>query len=158
MSVTKVLSLTLFAGYLLSVGAPSVLGQDEAVQQRKKAMRALNDAMKQIKAGVGKKDYATIAAKAKFIADNLQMDSFAKLWPRDTTGGKSRARAEIWQKWDDFMAQTWDTKQKALALAAAAEAKDGAKVTEAAKAFAPRKSTQSCGDSCHRPYRASRRK
>ena len=157
MSVTRALSIILLAGFLMSVGSPRAMANGEVVQQRKNGMREFSEAVKGIRAAVAKKDCATIAGKAKQIVDNLEPGSFAKLWPRDTTGGKSRARAEIWQNWDDFMAQAWDTRQNALALVAAAESKDSGKLTEAFKAFAPRKSNQSCGDSCHRPYRARRR-
>ena len=158
MSVMRVLSLLLMAGYLMVMGASSALAQDDSYKQRNKLMRSSSAAVKQMRAALAKKDYATVEAKAKSIADSLEATSFAKLWPRDSTGGKSRAKPEIWQKWNDFMGHAWNSQQKALALVAAAKTKDDAKVTLAAKAFAPRKSTQSCGDSCHKSYRGPRKK
>ncbi|MDH3443256.1 MAG: cytochrome c, partial [Deltaproteobacteria bacterium] len=73
-------------------------------------------------------------------------------FPHNSTSSGSRARADIWTKWDEFMGKAYDGKQKALAVADAADAKDGAKVSAAYKDFG-----KACG-SCHKPFRAPKKK
>ena len=103
MTVTRVLSLMLFGGYLLSVGASSAVGQDDFIARRQKVMKGNSAAAKQIKTAMAKKDYATVASQAKIIVDSRDMAVFAGLWPANSTDPKSRARPEIWQKWNDLV-------------------------------------------------------
>lgn len=151
MTVTRVLSLMLFGGYLLSVGASSAVGQDDFIARRQKLMKGNSAAAKEIKTAMAKKDYATVASQAKIIVDSRDMAVFAKLWPGNSTDPKSRARPEIWQKWNDFMEKDWTLQQEALALVAAAKAKDDSKMTQAYKALG-----DTCS-SCHKSFRAPKK-
>lgn len=134
----------------LMLAASGAFAQDDFLTRRQNLMKGNNAALKEIKAAVEKKDYATVATKVKDIADKLEMSAFAKHWPHNSTDANSRARPEIWQNWNDFMAKAHDGQQKALALVAAANSKDDTKVAEAFSAFTP-----TCGNSCHTPYRAA---
>jgi len=148
MKVTRVFSSTAFAGLLLSMGASSAMAQDDAIERRQKLMKGFSAAAKEVKAAVENKDYTTVAVKVKDIADSLDMAAFAKNWPHNSTDAKSRAKAEVWQKWNDFMLTAWDGQQRALSLVDAAKSKNDAKVAEAFKAFGP-----VCVD-CHKSFRA----
>lgn len=145
------LTLMILSGFTLA-GSSMALAQEDFLDKREKMMKGFSAASKAIKAGVSDKDYKTVAAKARDIAGSLEATSFAKHWPQNSTDPESRARPEIWQKWDDFMAQAYDGRQKALALAAAADSKNEAKVAATYKAFGAL-----CGN-CHKPYRAEKKK
>ncbi len=134
------------------VGASSALAQEDVAEKRSKLMKGISAENKAIKSAVGKKDYGTIASKARKIAETLEMKNFATYFPHNSNSSDSRARAEIWTKWDEFMSQAYDGRQKALALAEAADAKDAAKVSAAYKDYG-----KVCG-SCHKPFRAPKKK
>lgn len=132
----------------LMLTAAGAFAQEDFLAKRQNLMKGISATAKEVKAAVEKKDYATVSTKVKDIADKLEMTAFAKNWPHNSTDPKSAAKAEIWQKWDDFMAKAYDGQQKSLALVAAANSKDDSKVAEAYKTFGT-----ICG-SCHTPYRA----
>ncbi len=142
----------LLFGMLALAGISNLQAQDEAIEERKKVMKNNSAAAKAIKAAVGKKDYGTIASRARQIADALDMRKLAEHFPQNSTSSESRARPDIWAKWDDFMGKAYDSQQKALALAKAAEARDGGKVSAAYKDFG-----KTCG-SCHKPFRLPKKK
>ncbi len=147
MMVKKFLTLTAVAGGLVWLSASGAMAQNE-IEGRQKLMKGFSAATKEVKAAVEKKDYATVAVKVKDIADSLDMAAFAKNWPHNSTDAKSRAKPEVWQKWNDFMLTAWDGQQRALSLVDAAKSKNDAKVAEAYKAFGP-----VCVD-CHKSFRA----
>lgn len=126
------------------------LAQDDYLARRQKMMKGISAAAKEVKAAVTNKDYPTVAVKVKDLADTFEMSSFAKHWPHDSADVKSKAKPEIWQNWDDFMKQAHDAHLKSLALVAAANSKDDAKVDAAYKSFG-----STCGN-CHKPYRAEK--
>ncbi len=145
-------SAILFFLVFLAAGAPGVPAQEDVAEKRSKMMKGISAENKAIKSAVGKKNYGTIASKARKIADTLEMKTFAAYFPHNSTSEESRARADIWTNWDDFMSKAYDGRQKALALAEAADAKDAAKVSAAYKDYG-----KVCG-SCHKPFRAPKKK
>ena len=148
MVLTRVLSLTVLAGSMLWMDASSAMAQDESIARRQKLMKGFSATAKEVKAAVEKKDYTTVATKMKDIADSLDMAAFAKNWPHNSTDAKSRAKPEVWQKWNDFMLSAWDGQQRVLALVDAANSKNDTKVAEAYKGFGP-----VCVE-CHKSFRA----
>lgn len=132
MVLSRGLSLTFAAASLLWLSAPNAMAQDE-IAARQKLMKSYSATAKEVKAAVEAKDYATVAVKVKDIADSLDMAAFAKNWPHNSTDAKSKARPEVWQKWNDFMLTAWDGQQKALALVAAANSKNEVQVGETFK-------------------------
>jgi cytochrome c556 len=100
--------------------------QEDVVAKRKAFMRENYDAWKAIKRAVEQKDYRTIELKAKDIMG--YMDQTLDYFPKGSISEKSRAKAEIWDKWDEFSKTPIKVKDVANALAQAAVAKDEAKV------------------------------
>lgn len=147
MMVKKFLTLTAVAGGLVWLSASGALAQSE-IDGRQKLMKGFSATTKEVKAAVEKKDYAMVATKMKDVAESMDMANFAKHWPHNSTDAKSKAKPEVWQKWNDFMLTSWDGQQKALALVAAANSKNEVQVNEAFKSF-----SAVCGN-CHKPFRA----
>jgi cytochrome c556 len=135
---------------LLSLAvSPQVFAQEE-VQKRRLLMENNNDAAtKTIKTAVDAKDYPTIELKAKEIMGN--MDQLLDLFPKGSLSEKSRAKAEIWDKWDEFTKERDKVKKAAGDLAAGAKAQDEEKVKASFKTLG-----DACA-SCHKPFRGPRK-
>lgn len=125
-----------------------LFAQESWPEKRQKLMKSNSAAAKAIKTAVAEKDYATVATKAKEIMGN--MDRVLDLFPKGSTVGKTKAKADIWDKWDEFSKNPAKLKKAASELAEAAAAKDGAKVEAAYKAVGG-----VCG-ACHKAYRAEK--
>ena len=135
---------------LLSLAVFSQVFAQEEVQKRRLLMEANNDAAtKTIKTAVDAKDYPTIELKAKEIMGN--MDQLLDLFPKGSLSEKSRAKAEIWDKWDEFTKERDKVKKAAGDLAAAAKAQDEEKVKGGFKSLG-----DACA-SCHKPFRGPRK-
>ena len=100
-----------------------VFAQAEVIEKRQDAMKGNSANAKAIKAAIESKDYATIETKAK---------------------------AEIWEKPDDFAKAAKNLGKAASELAAAAKAKDDAEIGVKVKALG-----DACG-SCHKAFRAEK--
>ena len=70
---------------------------------------------------VKERNFTEVELKAKAIMAN--MDKVLDLFPKGSLSEKSRAKAEIWEKWDEFTKQTEAVKKAAQALADAAKAR-----------------------------------
>lgn len=143
---------SLLAGlfFLISMFAASQLfAQGEQIEQRQKLMKSNSAASKAIKKAVEEKDYATVELKAKDIAGNA--DKAGALFPKGSTADNSRAKPEIWEKWDEFSKEVTAFKTAASELAEAAAAKDESRVGDKFKALG-----RSCS-SCHKAFRAEKR-
>jgi len=136
---------------LLSLAVSSqVFAQEEEIQKRRLLMETNNDAAtKTIKTAVAAKDYPTIELKAKEIMGN--MDQLLDLFPKGSLSEKSRAKAEIWDKWDEFTKERDKVRKAAEDLAKAAAAKDEAEVQGKFKVLG-----DACA-SCHKPFRGPRK-
>ncbi len=134
--------------FLLLFTSSQLFAQGDVVKERRKLMKSNSKAFKAIKKAVKKMDYATIEAKAKVIAAN--MEKIPNLFPEGSTSKKSRAKAAIWKKWDRFMRGANSNKEVAEFLAEAAAAKDGEKVAILSKGV-------DC-KSCHRTFRKKKKK
>lgn len=117
-------------------------------------MDANYDALKAIKRAVEQKDYAAVTLKAKDIMS--AMDKTLDHFPKGVTGEKSRAKPEIWEKWDEFSKRPLKVKEVAGALAKAAAAKDEAQVQVQFKALGAESPFRSgaCYE-CHKDFRTS---
>lgn len=145
----KFLWAGLFA--LLSIFISSQLfAQADVIKERRALMKGNSKASKAIKKAAKEKDYATIEAKAKAIAAN--MEKIPDLFTKGTTSEKSRAKPEIWEKWDDFDQKRVAMKAAAEELAETAKAMNGEKVGILVKGFGKK-----CG-SCHRSFRKKKKK
>ncbi len=137
--------------FLLSV-IPQAFAQDDVIKKRQKLMKSNSKAWGFLRKAVKKeeKDYAKIESNAKLIVAN--MDKVLDLFPKGSTSKKSRAKAEIWEQWDEFSKNPAKVKTAAQALADAAMAKDG---SQAALEF---KALNTACRSCHRPFRKRRKR
>jgi len=139
-----------FLCLLSLVISSQVFAQVEEIQKRRLLMETNNDAVvKTIKEAAAAKDYPTIGVKAKEIMEN--MDKLLDLFPKGSLSEKSRAKAEIWEKWDEFSTHPGMVKKAAQALADSAQAKDEAEVKARFKALG-----DACNN-CHRSFRGPRK-
>jgi cytochrome c556 len=127
-----------------------LFAQADEIQKRRLLMENNNDAVvKALVKAVKEKDFAEIQVKVKGIMEN--MNQLVTLFPNGSISEKSRAKAEIWEKWDEFTKLPGTVKQAAQALADAAKAKDEAEVDVKLKAL---------GDACnvcHKSFRGPRK-
>ncbi|MDP2601721.1 MAG: cytochrome c [Deltaproteobacteria bacterium] len=131
-----------------------LFAQEDVLKKRKDFMTARYDELKAIKRAVEEKDYATISLRAKDIMG--AMDKAVNHFPKGSFSEKSRAKAEIWEKWDQFSKIPLKVKDVASALANAAGAKDEAGVQAQFKALGPESPFRSgaCYE-CHKDFRSS---
>jgi cytochrome c556 len=133
----------------LTLGAASQLfAQEDVIEKRQKAMKGNSADAKAIKAAVESKDYATIEMKAKDIMGTAE--KIPDLFPKGSTKGKTKAKAEIWDNRDDFQKNAKNLRKAASELADAAKAKDDAAITVKVKAV-----SEACG-TCHKAFRAEK--
>jgi cytochrome c556 len=132
----------------LFLGAP-VFGQQDVIEKRQKLMKGQGAAGKALKKAVEEKDYGTVELKAKEIVGSA--GQITELFPKGSTSEKSRAKAEIWEKWDDFNKNAGQLKSVSADLAKAAAAKDEAGVK------AKFDELDNTSESCHKQIRAPRK-
>ena len=127
-----------------------LFAQGDDIQKRRLLMENNNDAVvKALVKAVKEKDFAEIQVKVKGIMEN--MDQLVTLFPKGSISEKSRAKADIWEKWDEFSKLPGTVNKAAQALADAAKAKDDTEVGVKLKALG-----DAC-NSCHRDFRAPRK-
>jgi cytochrome c556 len=135
-------------GFMTLLVSSHVFAQADVIQQRQKLMKSNSADAKAIKAAVEAKDYATIETKAREIVGNAE--KIVGLFPKDSTKGKTKATAAIWEKPDEFAKDAKNLGKAASELAAAAKAKDDAEIAVKVKALGG-----TCG-SCHKVFRAEK--
>ncbi|HEX9143420.1 MAG TPA: cytochrome c [Candidatus Binatia bacterium] len=140
----RFITATLFGLAALLISA-QLFAQADVIEKRQKAMKGNSDNAKAIKAAVEKKDYAAVELKAKDIMGTAE--KIPSLFPKGSTVGKTKARAEIWEKSDDFSKAAKNLYRAAGELADAAKAGDDAAVTAKVKALG-----DACGG-CHKAFR-----
>ena len=137
----------LFALLALFISA-ELFAQADVIEKRQKLMKSNSENAKAIKAAAEAKEYATIETKARDIIGNSE--KIPDLFPTGSTQGKTKAKAEIWEKQDDFKKAAKNLGKAAGELADAAKAKDDAAVPVKVKALG-----DACG-SCHKAFRAEK--
>ncbi len=145
--------LTIAIGFLFVLSLTSQLSaQEDATKKRIAFMRENYDSAKAIKKAIEEKDYAAVELKAKDIMG--RMDKTLDYFPKGSIGEKSRAKAEIWDKWDEFSKIPVKVKDVANSLAKAAAAKDEAGVQAQFKALTPEGSPYRAGAcyECHKSF------
>jgi len=85
------------------------------------------------------------------------MDKMLDLFPEGSTSKKSRAKAEIWQKWDKFTQYRDKVTQAARSLAKAAAAQDQAEVSLQATNVGKSWKKGACGE-CHKSFLKPRKR
>jgi len=151
MNFGKVVMALLAGIFLLSV-VPRVMGEDDVIEKRQKLMKSSDRAWRVLRKGAKEeeKDYDKIESKAKVIIGN--MDKALDLFPKGSTSKESRAKAAIWENWDDFSEKNRRVTVAAQSLVDAAMAKDGPRVASEFKAL-----NSACWQ-CHKSYRAQKKR
>lgn len=135
-------------GFLTLLITCQLFAQAEVIEQRQKLMKSNGEATKAIKAAAAAKDYATVQAKAKDIIANG--DKVLDIFRKEATQGKTKAKPEIWDKWEEFSKNPAKVKKAASELADAAKSKDDGAITVKVKALG-----DACA-SCHKVFRAEK--
>ena len=139
-----------FLCLLSLIVSSQVFAQEDEIQKRRLLMENNNDdVVKALGNAVKESNFAEIQVKVKGIMEN--MDKVPELFPPGSLSEKSRAKAEIWQKWDEFNSHPAKVKKAAQALADAAKAKDEVEVKAKYKALG-----EACAG-CHTGFRAPRK-
>ena len=118
--------LAVLIGLLSFLISTQLFAQADVIEKRKELMKANSAANKALKKAFAMEDYATVEAKAKIIAGNAAM--ILDLFPKGSTGEDSRAKPEIWVKWDEFGKKVAALNSAATALANETMTKDMMKV------------------------------
>jgi cytochrome c556 len=127
-----------------------VFAQENEIEKRRLLMEASNDAVvTAIKKAINERNFAEIEVKVKLIMEN--MDQMLDLFPKGSLSEKSRAKPEIWERWDEFSKHPAAVKKTAQQLADAAKAGDEEGVKIKFKALG-----QDC-KSCHTSFRAPKK-
>ncbi|MCY4487768.1 MAG: cytochrome c [Deltaproteobacteria bacterium] len=134
---------TLVAGAFLMIGANAFSAGpfDKVIEARTQLMKDIGGFSKAMRQAT---DAAGVAANADKLAE-----AFAKVneetFPKGSSEG-SRAKPEIWEKWDEFTAAAKNAVM--LAQGIATKARAGEDTAELVKGYG----RSACG-SCHRPFR-----
>jgi cytochrome c556 len=138
---------SLLALTVCAIGPSSAqMSADDIVAYRQRFMK-LNgaswaDAQAKLKAG----NAEAVAVNAETLAMNAER--IPGLFPAGSTNDKSKAKPEIWQKWDEFEKAAKNLQMEAEKLRDAARTKDLATTEAVAKDFG----RNACG-TCHTPFR-----
>jgi cytochrome c556 len=138
-------SLAFLIGCAMSQAQMKV-GSGDVIADRQRLMKLnganAKDLTEKVKAG----QIEAMAVNAETIAINAQ--HIPALFPKGSLSDKSKAKADIWDKWSEFEAAAKNLETKAIELRDAARAKDQPKVEAMMKDFG----RQACG-TCHTPFR-----
>lgn len=147
--------LGFFALFCLLVSSP-LFAQEDMYKKRKDFMDADYDDLKAIKRAIEQKDYGTVEIKAREIMGS--MDRVVDYFPKGVQAEKSRAKPEIWERWNEFSKLPTKVKDAAGTLAKAAAAKDDARVQAQFKVLGSESPFRSgaCFE-CHKEFRSSPR-
>jgi cytochrome c556 len=122
------------------------VGTGDPVADRQRLMKLNGASAKDLNDKVKAGQIEAMAVNAETIAMNAQ--HIPLLFPKGSLTDKSKAKAEIWEKWSEFEAAAKNLETKAVELRDAARAKDQPKVEAMMKDFG----RQACG-TCHQPFR-----
>jgi cytochrome c556 len=125
-----------------------LFAQADVIEKRQKFMKGNSAAAKAIKGAAEAKDYGTVEVKAKELMGRAEQ--IPDLFPKGSIKGKTKAKAEIWDKFDDLTKNAKALGKAASGLAGAAGAKDDDKVQAGIKAV-----SGACGG-CHKAFRAEK--
>lgn len=145
----KLIWLGMFAMLSLFVSS-QIFSQEDDIKKRQGLMKSNNKSAKAIKGAVKEGDFATIEQNAKQIVANA--GNIVAFFSGGSTAKNSRAKAEIWQEWDDFKAKANHLKDTAGQLVSAANAKDSEQVQ------VQYKTVGAACSACHKRYRARKKK
>ena len=122
------------------------VGSGDPVADRQRLMKLNGASAKDLNDKLKAGNIDAMAVNAETIAINAQ--HIPMLFPKGSLTDKSKAKADIWEKWSEFESASKNLEAKAAEVRDAARAKDQAKVEALMKDFG----RQACG-TCHTPFR-----
>jgi len=131
---------------LAAAQSSSKMMSGDVVADRQRLMKLMGASWADAQAKFRSGNVEAIAVNAETMAV-LSMHIPA-LFPQGSSGEKSSAKPEIWQRWADFEAAAKNTQGLAERLRDAAKTKDAAATEAIVKDFGPK----ACG-ACHTPFR-----
>ena len=121
----------------------------QVLKERLATMKAINQAMREIKVYSGKGDFAKVLPAAQKVADLTA--AIPGLSPEGSHTGKTRIKLEVWKNFGHYKELSGNSVQEAKKLIQAAGKKDRAAVLKAFSDLA-----NSC-TACHEPYRVPKK-
>ena len=121
----------------------------QVLKERLATMKAINQAMREIKVYSGKDDFAKVLPAAQKVADLTA--AIPGLSPEGSHTGKTRIKPEVWKNFGHYKELSGNSVQEAKKLIQAAGKKDRAAVLKAFSDLA-----NSC-TACHEPYRVPKK-
>jgi cytochrome c556 len=132
---------------LCAVAVPALAAMPgDVVSNRQRLMRLNGASWADIQAKTKAGNVEAIAVNAETIA--VMAQHIPSLFPAGSLTDQSKAKPEIWQRFDEFQAKADTLKTMAEQMRDAAKAKDSATVEAMVKEFGPK----ACG-ACHTPFR-----
>lgn len=122
------------------------VGSGDVVADRQRLMKLNGASWKDVQDKVKAGNIEAVAVNAETMAINAA--HIPSLFPQGSLAEKSRAKPEIWQKWDEFVNAAQNLEAEAGKLRDAARGKDEAAVQAIVKDFGK----NTCG-ACHTPFR-----
>ena len=146
---TAVVAATLAAAH--ESGHPKrIPDAKDPIRFRWYVMENIGDLSKQLKKSLEGGDVKAMVPGARAIA--IHATRIPELFPKGSTGGKSRAKPEIWAKWDEFVKDAAALRTEADELGAVATGGDRAAAeAQLGKTFGACKS-------CHEDFREPEKK
>ena len=138
----------LFFVFSVLLVSSQLFAQADVNEKRQKAMKGNSEDVKAIKAAVECERLRNGGSKGQINYGNRRKDT--GLFPKGSTTGKTKAKAEIWEKPDDFSKGAKNLAKASGDLAAAAKAGNADEVNVKLKALG-----DACG-SCHKAFRAEK--
>lgn len=138
---------------VMLAGAPLLAADADIVKTRQDGLKAMGQAFKTVSDQLksGSPDMAQIREAAQKISDtSKEMYSWFPAGSGPESGVKTEAKADIWERPDDFKAKQDALAEQAAAFLEAANSGDGEQVGAQAKLLG-----QACG-SCHHDFRAKK--
>lgn len=117
----------------------------DVITERKENFRANVKSLKLIQPAMEQGDMETISKEAESIASWAK--AMPEFFPQGSDMGNTKARPEIWENWDDFLAKSAANREAAETLAELAAAGNDEALFGAFGAL-----SKTCGD-CHKLYK-----
>lgn len=118
----------------------------DVIANRQRLMKLMGASWADIQAKARAGNVEAVAVNAETIA--VTAPHIPALFPPGSAAPESKAKPEIWQRWDEFQGAARTLQAAAERLRDASRAKDAAEVETLVKAFVP----QTCG-ACHTAFR-----
>jgi len=123
-----------------------MMGSGDIVADRQRIMKLNGASWADVQAKIKAGNFEAVAVNAETMA--LNAEHIPMLFPKGSLTDKSKAKPEVWEKWNEFTAAAKTFQTESEKLRDAARAKNQAQVEALAKDFG----RNACG-TCHTPFR-----